>query len=164
MFLENHYFLADANVLIDLVQVDGLSILTKLGQVEVLDIVLAECLYPDQIQNKITQSEVKPVEIQQEWLLNAQNYRQGRLSIQDALCFYYAKLFNRILMTNEKPLRRLCEQEGIVCHGTLWIIKQAFEEQLIPSHSLCTWLKILEQQGTRMPKIELENLRKTLGC
>ena len=53
MFLENHYFLADANVLIDLVQVDGLSILTKLGQVEVLDIVLAECLYPDQIQNKI---------------------------------------------------------------------------------------------------------------
>ena len=42
LFLENHYFLADANVLIDLVQVDGLSILTKLGQVEVLDIVLAE--------------------------------------------------------------------------------------------------------------------------
>jgi len=40
--------LADAMVLIDLEHVDGLNVLTRLGSVEVLDVVLEECIHPSQ--------------------------------------------------------------------------------------------------------------------
>lgn len=156
--------LSDANVLIDLCHVDGISVLTQLASVEVLDVVFDECTYPDQIQDKIIESGITQVVVQPLWIRLAQQYCQGKLSQQDALCLHYAMTFNRVLMTNEKPLRNLCQQKNINHHGTLWIIQQAYEKNVVPNVELCKWLSILVAEGSRMPKQELANMRNLLGC
>jgi len=156
--------LSDANVLIDLFHVDGISVLTQLATVEVLDVVFDECTYPDQIQDKITESGITQVVVQPLWIRLAQQYCQGKLSQQDALCLHYAMTFNRTLMTNEKPLRNLCQQKNINHHGILWIIQQAYLKGIVTNVELCKWLSILIAQGSRLPKQELATIRKILNC
>ncbi|NJL99715.1 MAG: PIN domain-containing protein [Synechococcaceae cyanobacterium SM2_3_2] len=156
--------LSDANILIDLAYVNGLAVLTQLANVEVLDVVFDECQYPEGIQTNILAVGIKQVTTQSAWLQLSQSYRQGPLSQQDALCCYYAKTFDRMLLTNEKPLRTRCQREGIPYHGILWVIREAHSKQLASNPTLCEWLHILQTQGSRMPKQELLDLRTILGC
>ncbi|HEY9646721.1 MAG TPA: hypothetical protein V6C88_10140 [Chroococcidiopsis sp.] len=157
-------FLVDANVLIDLGLVQGLDILPKLDESEVLDIVLLECEEPTGLAEQIITAGIREVESQIEWSVKAQTFKIGRLSVQDVLNFYYAKNFHRTLLTNEKPLRNLCEREGVKFHGLLWIVEQAHQLQLEPPERLCNWLLTLEQIGSRFPARELANLRQLLQC
>ena len=157
-------FLIDANVLIDLGIVQGLSILPKLDASEVLDIVLLECEEPEGLANQVIAVGIQEIESQIKWRQKAQSFKTSRLSSQDVLNFYYAKTFQRILLTNEKPLRSLCEREGVAFHGLLWVIEQAHQSQLESSDCLCNWLLTLEQIGSRFPQRELANLRQVLQC
>jgi predicted nucleic acid-binding protein len=126
--------ISDANVLIDLGLVNGLAVLTQLAKVEVLDVIFDECTSPSQLQHQIISVGMQKIEVTQDWLRSATAYHQGSLSFQDALCLYYAKNFNRVLITNDKPLRTLSQQQGIEVHGTLWIIRQAYEQKILSSN------------------------------
>jgi hypothetical protein len=156
--------LVDANVLIDLGFVQGLDILPKLDDSEVLDVVLLECEEPVGLPNQVITAGIREIESQVEWKIKAQPFKTGRLSNQDILNFYYAKTFHRILLTNEKPLRNLCEREGVAFHGLLWVVERAYRLQLEPSDRLCSWLQKLEQIGSRFPTRQLADLRQFLQC
>jgi hypothetical protein len=97
--------LSDANVLIDLGYVSGLWVLAQLGQVEVLDVVLEECKHPRQptLVDDIYQAGIQVVTVPHEWPALARPYQTKALSFQDVLCLYYAKTFQRSLLTNENP-------------------------------------------------------------
>lgn len=110
---------------------------------------------------KIRAAGIQQIAVSREWVQSAQLYHRGPFSLQDALCFYYAKNFNRLLLTNEKPLRNLCYQEQVSVHGTLWIIQQIDQRRILISAELCKWLSILVQKGIRMPKPELIELAST---
>lgn len=157
-------FLVDANVLIDLGYVRGLDILPKLGTAEVLDVVLLECEAPEGLAEQVVAVGIQEIESQIEWVQKARPFKTSRLSSQDVLNFYYAKTFQRILLTNEKPLRNLCQREGVALHGLLWVVEQAYKLNLESSDSLCSWLLALEQIGSRFPKKALLNLRQMLRC
>jgi hypothetical protein len=157
-------FLVDANVLIDLGMVQGLDLLPRLDDSEVLDVVLLECKQPIDLAEQIIATRIQEIESQIEWITNAKSFKTGRLSTQDILNFYYAKAFHRTLLTNEKPLRSLCQREGVRVHGLLWVIEQAHQLQLEPPDCLCQWLLRLEQTGSRFPSQELATLRKFLQC
>lgn len=158
--------LSDANVLIDLGYVNGLRVLTQLGQVEVLDVVFEECKHPRQptLTDDICEAGIQVITVLQEWPALARPYQTGALSFQDGLCLYYAKTFQRSLLTNEKPLRQCCQQEQVLVHGTLWIVRSAYDQGLIPSESLCEWLTILCERNRRLPQKEVVALRHLLGC
>ena len=158
--------LSDANVLIDLGYVTGLQVLTQLGQVEVLDVVLEECKHSRQptLVDDIYQAGIQVVTVQREWTALARPYQTRALSFQDGLCLYYAKTFQRSLLTNEKPLRQCCQQQQVVVHGTLWIVRSAYDQGLIPSASLCQWLTILSERNRRLPQKEVVALRQLLEC
>ena len=156
--------ISDANVLIDLGLVNGLTIFTQLAKVEVLDVIFDECTAPSQLQNQIISAGIQKIEVTHDWLRSLIAYHQGSLSFQDALCLYYAKNFNRVLITNDKPLRTLSQQQGIKIHGTLWIIHQAYEQKLLSSNELCAWISTLIQQGSRMPPQEVAKLRALMDC
>jgi predicted nucleic acid-binding protein len=158
--------LSDANVLIDLGYVNGLQILTQLGQVEVLDVVLEECKHPRQptLVDDIYQAGIQVVTVQREWTALARPYQTRALSFQDGLCLYYAKTFQRSLLTNENPLRQCCQQQQVLVHGTLWIVRSAYNQGLSPSASLCEWLTILSERNRRLPKKEVAALRRLMGC
>lgn len=157
-------FLVDANVLIDLGFVEGLDVLPALGTAQVLDVVLLECEEPPNLADNIRQAGIQEVEARQEWVKTALPYKTGRLSLPDVLNFYYAKNVGCTLLTNEKPLRNLCQQEQVPFHGLLWIIEQAYQLKLRTADQLCTWLITLEQVGSRLPTAEIAQLRQDLGC
>ncbi|PZV22123.1 MAG: hypothetical protein DCF21_00845 [Leptolyngbya sp.] len=123
-------FLVDANVLIDLGLVQGLDVLLKFDAAEVLDVVLLECQEPRGLADQVIAAGIQEIDSQIEWSRQAQPFKTSRLSSQDVLNFYYAKTFQRILLTNEKPLRNLCERESVEYHGLLWIVDQAYQLQL----------------------------------
>ena len=158
--------LSDTNVLIDLGYVDGLSVLTQLGTVEVLDVVFDECCHPRQpeLPGAIAAAGIQTVTVVQEWALLARSYQMGPLSFQDALCLYYAKTHQRLLLTNEKPLRRYCQEQQVPVHGTLWIIQSVYEHQLLDAAILCEWLSILNRHNRRLPKAEINTLKQQLRC
>ena len=158
--------LSDANVLIDLGYVSGLWVLAQLGQVEVLDVVLEECKHPRQptLVDDICQAGIQVVTVPHEWPALARPYQTRALSFQDVLCLYYAKTFQRSLLTNEKPLRQCCQQQQVLVHGTLWIVRSAYEQGLASPTSLCTWLTILAEQNRRLPQQDVASLRQLIGC
>lgn len=158
--------LSDANVLIDLGYVDGLSVLMQLGTVEVLDVVFDECCHPSQpeLPGEITVAGIDKITVTKEWALLARPYQTGPLSFQDALCLYYAKTYQRLLLTNERPLRRRCEEQQVPVHGTLWIIQSVYEQGLVNTATLCEWLSILNRQNRRLPKPEVAVMKSLLGC
>lgn len=158
--------LSDANVLIDLGYVDGLSVLMQLGTVEVLDVVWDECCHPNQpeLTGAIAAAGIRKVTVTQEWAVLARPYQTGPLSFQDALCLYYAKTYQRLLLTNEKPLRKYCQEQQVPVHGTLWIIQSVYERQLLDATILCEWLSILHRHNRRLPKAEVTALNRLLRC
>ncbi len=158
--------LSDANVLIDLGYVGGLAVLTQLGQVEVLDVVFDECCHPSQpdLPGAIEAAGIQRVTVLREWVQSARPYRTRNLSSQDALCLYYAKAYQRLLLTNEKPLRKCCEEQQVMVHGTLWIIQRVHERQIVEASKLCEWLAVLSRHNRRLPKNDVTRLKQRLGC
>ena len=148
--------LSDDNVLIDLGYVDGLSVLMQLGT----------CDHPRQpeLPRAIVAAGIQKVPVLPQWAQLARTYRTGPLSFQDALCLYYAKTYQRILLTNEKPLRKFCQEQQVPVHGTLWIIQSVHERQLLDAMTLCEWLAILDRHNRRLPKTEVNLLKQQLGC
>lgn len=158
--------LSDANVLIDLGHVGGLGVLQRISETEVLDLVLLECEHESQpdLVKEVLASGVKVVTTERAWLTEAGIYHNGPLSIQDALCLYYAKKFGRALLAGDRPLRERCLQEGVEIRGTIWIVEEAFNQGLVPAVELCRWLKAWPWLNRRLPKGELRRLEKLMGC
>jgi len=108
---------ADANVLIDYAKTDP-SILAihvrHLGPIYVLSVILDEV---DQLD--VADCEhlgLMAIEEHPEILLAAAE-RRGPLSFEDRVCLLLARENHWTCVTNEKPLHRACEQEGV---QSLW--------------------------------------------
>lgn len=149
---------SDANVLIDLGYVDGLQALTQLGEVEILDVVFDECCHPSQpeLHREIAAVGIRKITVLSQWAQLARPYQTGLLSFQDALCLYYAKTYQRILLTNEAPLRRYCEEQKVPVHDIHWIIHSVYEQQLVSSSILWQWRSILNHDNRRLSNIATE--------
>lgn len=158
--------LSDANVLIDLGYVDGLSLLTQLAPTEVLDVVLLECEHERQpaLMATIQEVGVTVIPTQASWVGAARAYRSLDLSVQDRLNLFYAKTYGRVLLAGDKPLRDRCQTEGVEVHGSLWLVEQALRKSLVSAEDLCRWLEVWPTLGRRLPLPELQRLAKLLGC
>lgn len=103
----------DANVLIDFCKSDKTIIkliCDYVGQIYLATPILDEI-------NDINEDEciafgIKLVEPELDQLIQAAG-KKGSLSFQDKLCMIIAKQSGWICVTNDKPLRKMCEQEGI---------------------------------------------------
>ncbi len=160
--------LSDANVLIDMGHVSGLSVLVSIAPIEVLDVVLQECehdLQPELVE-AIRSAGITEVSSNYELLNEASQYikTNSRLSIQDSMCLHHAKRHGRVLLTNERPLRTVCDDYAVEVHGTIWIIETAHERRLHTKSELCHWLTILSSANRRLPSVELQRLKHSFGC
>jgi hypothetical protein len=157
--------LADAMILIDLGYVRGLDALPKIGMSEVLDVVLDECRYPSQptLIADVKTAGIVVIRSTDDWLIKAKEYRTSHISPQDSLNLFYAKAYGRTLLTNEGPLRRLCAEHRIPCHGTLWLIEEAHKLGLRSADDLRAWLTVLQRHDRRLPQKEVQRLMHFLG-
>ncbi len=93
----------------------------------------------------------------------ALRYRRERpwLSLPDSFAFVLARTGPRILPTGDDGLRRLAREEGIECHGLLWLLDRVFEEGTASGDELCAGLATIgAHRRCRLPQAEI---RKRLG-
>ena len=156
----------DANILITLFDVDGVSVLPRIAPTEVLDVVLGECEHDSQpgLRDAVVAAGIGVVTSDMTWASPARHMMNGRLSFPDALCLYYAKSYGRVLLSGDRPLRNRCEEEGVEYRGVIWVVQEVYERGLLPPEELCRWIKTWPLLERRLPKAELKRLEENLKC
>lgn len=74
-----------------------------------------------------------------------------RLSIPDLSALVLAKNQGIMLLTGDGKLRRLAKQEGIECHGILWILDEIVRLGVLPSQQAAKALQAILDAGSRLP-------------
>ena len=158
--------LSDANVLIDLGYVQGLSLLPRLGTTRVLSTVYLECEHPRQptLSAEIVRVGIEVVEVERALLDEAQAYPNEGLSLRDRQSLLYARDQGHMLLTGDAPLRSAADSEGVPCHGTVWLVEQAISGRFFSNDEICRWLSEWPMRSRRIPKAHLQRLRQQLGC
>jgi hypothetical protein len=136
--------ISDASILIDLGLVDGIDLLPKLGECEVLDLVLMECEHPSQpgLVRTVKESGILVVPVLQALLNEAASLQAKFLSIQDKLTLCYAKHRNGIVLAGDRPLQDLCQEMGIEYRGANWVIEESHRLGLIDREELYRWIQL----------------------
>jgi len=78
------------------------------------------------------------------------------LSANDLSAFVLAKSLRGTLLTGDRLLRRLAEQEKVPVHGTLWLLDQLVESSVISTGRAAEALKRMLSCRSRFPKEECE--------
>ncbi len=156
----------DANILITLFDVDGVSVLPRIAPTEVLDVVLSECEHESHpgLREAVEVAGIGIVTSDMEWASPARQMMNGKLSFPDALCLFYAKTQGRVLLSGDRPLRNRCADEGVEYRGAIWVVQEAFHRGLMPPEELCRWIKTWPLMERRLPKVELDSLKEQMGC
>ncbi len=156
----------DANILITLFDVDGVSVLPQISPTEVLDVVLGECEHESQpgLREAVIDAGIDIISSDVAWAPSAKRMMNGKLSFPDALCLFYAKNQGRVLLSGDRPLRNRCEVEGVEYRGAIWVVQEVYERGLLPPEELCRWIKTWPLMERRLPKAELDRLKESLNC
>ncbi len=156
----------DANIVIDLLQVDLFDTFLKLRwdmhvPPDVVDEVQEE--NSDLLIQAIKSRDILVPVFTSEELFRIQDYkaRYQPLSIQDCSCLLLAKKLSAVLLTGEKKLKMIATtSHGIQVHGVLWIFEHLVGKRLITPHMAHTGLSQLLTLNSRLPKPECERLLK----
>jgi predicted nucleic acid-binding protein len=156
----------DANILIDLLQVDLFKAFLKLKwemhvPPDVVDEVQEE--NSDLLIQAIQSRDILLPVFTPEELFQIQDYkaRYQPLSIQDCSCLLLAENLSAVLLTGEKKLKTIATtSHGIQVHGVLWIFEHLVGKQLITPHMAHADLSLLLTLNNRLPKAECERLLK----
>ncbi|WP_277657338.1 hypothetical protein [Seleniivibrio woodruffii] len=154
------FLLSDASILIDLDYVDSIERLMRIGQCEVLDVVVEECRDPKQ-PNIISNIEMAGIEIittDKNIMDSALMINNPYLSYQDRMIYMYAKENNRIVLSGDKALREFCLAGDIECHGLIWLVEEFISRNILIPDEFLDWLPKLEKMGRRLPKQEIKRL------
>lgn len=149
----------DANIVIDLRNGGLLPELFRLPfQVVAPDVTIAELREPDG--ESLTEYGLKSRELSddqvQEVVALAIRYR--RVSASDLSALVLARALRATLLTGDKPLRQVAEQEGVAVHGTLWVLTELVRLEVITPSQAARALRRMLAQGSRLPWEECQRL------
>jgi predicted nucleic acid-binding protein len=156
----------DANILIDLLQVDLFNAFLKLKwkicvPPGVVDEVQEDNL--DQLIQAIrSKKTILPV-FTPEDLFRIQEFkaRYQPLSIEDCSCLFLAENPSAVLLTGERKLKTIATaSHGLKAHGVLWIFERLIERNIISRRKAHAKLTHLMTLNNRLPKPECERLLK----
>jgi predicted nucleic acid-binding protein len=79
------------------------------------------------------------------------------VSINDLFAVLLAEARGTMLLTGDKRLRRIAEQEHhLQVHGTLWVLDQFIKRKLILPTEASSALRKMVESGSRLPRSECE--------
>ena len=82
-------------------------------------------------------------------------------SVNDLFALAAAKTMGASLLTGDRHLREVAEQEGIPVHGTLWLLDEMLRLAVIPPLVAAQALERMLEKGSRLPWDECqERLRQ----
>ena len=96
---------------------------------------------------------------------SAYSQQYPQLSLNDCFALVMAETTaDAVLLTGDQRLRRVAEQLGVVVHGILWILDQAYEQGAVEAATLHSALLVLDNDPlTRLPGKELQRRMQDLA-
>jgi predicted nucleic acid-binding protein len=62
------------------------------------------------------------------------------------------------LLTGDKDLRTVALNEGVIVHGTIWIVEQLLNQKLIQQTQARASFEIMRAKGSRLPWVDVDKL------
>ena len=147
----------DANVLLDLYLSELLRDLFRLSlDLVAPDLVIKELLQfngEEVVAYGLQEKELSGEQVEEVAFLRGQHHA---LSANDLSAFVLAKSLRGTLLTGDRLLRKLAEQERVAVHGTLWLLDQMVESSVIPQRRAAEALKRMLSCRSWFPKTECE--------
>jgi predicted nucleic acid-binding protein len=115
------------------------------------DVILAELLEPRGdflVSLGLEQKELASEQVVEVFQLRS-FYRKP--SVNDLFALVLARLLKASLLTNDKHLRKAASQEEIACHGSLWVLDEMVERNIILLSEATEALKCMCEKGSRLP-------------
>jgi predicted nucleic acid-binding protein len=78
------------------------------------------------------------------------------LSIQDISVMLLARHMGAVLLSGDGPLRKIAEQEGVVLHGTLWVLDLLVARGILSRARAAGAIETMQQNGRWLPGGECE--------
>jgi predicted nucleic acid-binding protein len=159
----------DANVLIDLFDTGLLTKAMTLPCImETTDLVQNEITDPDQTraisrcveENRLA---VLTSNVEQFASIGKMQNAHPQLTLADCSVVFHAKDRQGIILSGDRRLRRLAENNGIEVHSTPWILNLMVAEGLLSPKKACQGLKLLMKINERLPHKKCLRLIETWG-
>ena len=162
---------SDTSVWIDFEEIGALQEPFRLNDVYSFlmsaDTMDVELKYPSDLRMRLEEYGLVRTELQeQEYLLSLEfgsKYKQ--LSPYDAFALAIAKNRDIPILTGDGALRKAAEREGIIFHGTLWVVDRLWEEKAITQERCKEMLYSLKEfcgRTVRLPLNEIDRRLKLL--
>jgi len=158
--------LSDANILIILEDVGAIGKLPLLGDCEVLDVILEECLSANQpkIAEHVQEAGIKIIHTDMSVFTKAASVESTRLSQEDKMILVYAADNDRVVLTGDKPLRQACKKSYLEYHGVIWLMQQFEEKGVVTPEVICDWIKTFKEKRRYLPAQQIDELKEKYGC
>lgn len=154
----------DANILIDLANLDLLEVFAKLDfDLHTTDFVLEEINRKQRvlidrliISDRLSIIETELIADYEGINLLLTNTRG--LSFEDCSVWYYSKKMNAILLTGDGRLRKYTRNDAVTVRGILFVFEELIKQGLLSYGDAILKIQQLNQLNIRLPQAEIEKL------
>lgn len=150
--------ISDANILID-VDVGGL--IEPMFQLP-YEYATPDILYEEEIKSHhgyYVKMGLRPIELSEQAVIRtielANKYRG--VSSYDLSAFSLAEQEQAPLLTGDQKLRKLCQEENHEVHGTIWLVENMLEKNIIDVDRADIAYKYMIEDGSRLPEDKIKN-------
>lgn len=157
------YISSDTNVWIDFVTINRIALPFRLPYTYLMnqDAIDEELLSPPDFKDQLLSAGLVSTELTDAEFFLAEEYglRYRKLSTHDRIALAIAKQRNITLLTGDQALRKAANAEGVSLIGTIGILDQLHNQELITTTEYVDCLKALQSNNgkiIRLPANELE--------
>lgn len=161
--------ISDANILIDLAQIEMLAVFTKLNfKLFTTDFILEELnqtqgVLVDELVFSKELVVIETNEIEDYYgITNLLNQTNG-LSFEDCSVWYYSKKKNGTLLTGDAKLRREAEKDNVEVRGIIFVFDEIVKQNLLKPTEAALKISQLKQINPRLPINELDKRIRNWG-
>lgn len=155
--------ISDANILID-IEVGGL--LDQMFKLE-YEFGVSDVLYQQELKEqhpKLEDLGLIPLELHAESVARvamlAAQYRESGVSTNDLFALALAQQEQTTLLTGDAKLKRICIKEKISVHGTVWLVGEMLEANVIEHKTANEAYEKMRNSGRRLPWKDVEKQLK----
>lgn len=158
-----HIAITDANVFIDLIEIDTLHLLFELPyKIHTTTFVIDELIdiQKEQVDKYINNNllNVRGFDSAQVDHLQQVATHYRKLSETDVSVLVYAREINGTLLTSDNPLRKAAQKMNLNVHGMLWLLDEWVNHGLLSPTKATTHLIYLMSVNMRLPTAECVQL------
>ena len=160
--------ITDSSVFFDIIKIQLLPEFFALDfEICTTDFVKGEILESEQreqIEMFIQSHKLIVFELSEQEIEEIVNFKTKRLfkTLIDKTVLWKAKQLNCPLLTGDAKLRNEAIEQGVIVHGSLWVIQIMVESKVITVNAGIEYLQKLKVSNDRLPLDEIEKLIKKL--